>query len=110
MSLFEQRAPTTETEHIAAIAAAEQRLGRKLTAAEKRIDIVGIDRDLTTGKSTLHAAVAAEQRRAVEAFARDGTPIQLKVTPAMRAVISDLYDAGADHARRELEAVGITPA
>jgi hypothetical protein len=110
VSLLEQRAATTETEHVAAIAAAERRLGRKLTVAEKRIDIVGIDRDLTTGKSALHNAVAAEQRRAAEQFARDGTPIQLKVTPAMRTAINDLYDAGAGHAKAELEAAGITPA
>jgi hypothetical protein len=110
MSLLEQRAPTTETEHASAVAAAEQRLGRQLTVSEKRIDIVGIDRDLAAGKQALRQAVAAEQRRAAEAFARDGTPIQLRVTAAMRKAISDLYDAGADHARRELEAAGITPA
>lgn len=108
MSLRDRRAATSATEHAYAVASAEVRLGRQLTAAETRIDIVGLDRDLVAGKQALHEAVQAEQRRAVEAFARDGTPIHLRVTDAMKAALADLYDAGSDHARAELEAAGIT--
>lgn len=111
MSLRDQRNPTTSSEHAAAIADAEQRLGRKLTTAEKRIDIVAIDRDLANGKQALHQAIADEQARAVRAYARgDTSTIQLNVTPAMKTALNDLYDAGADHARHELEQAGITPA
>lgn len=108
MTLLDLRAPTTEREHTAAVADAEARLGRKLTDGEKRIDIVGIDRDLKNGKQRLHEAVAAEQRRAATAYAEKREPIQLKVTDEMMAALEDLYDAGVQHATTELEAAGIT--
>lgn len=107
MTLRDQRAPTTEREHAAAVADAETRLGRKLTDGEKRIDIVGIDRDLKNGKQRLHDAVAAEQRRAAAAYAENREPIQLKVTDEMIAALADLYDAGVQHATAELESAGI---
>lgn len=107
MSLKALREPTTDAEHRLAVDWAERRLGRDLTAAEKRIDIVGQDRDLRNGKAALVAAVKAEQRRAVEAWVTNGTPIRLKVTKAMTDALSDLYDAGVEHATAELEAAGV---
>lgn len=96
------REPTTDAEQQLAIFAAEARLGRKLTAAEKRIDIVAIDRDLKNGKAELHAAIQAEQRRAIEEWTRTGHLI-LRVTDRMMTALGDLYDAGAEHAAHELE-------
>lgn len=108
MGLRDRRPATTDAEHAAAVSSAELRLGRKLSTGEKRIDIVGLDRDLVAGKEALRAAIAAEQRRAAEELAQNGTPIQLRVTDAMRTAIADLYDAGAEHARAELAAAGVT--
>lgn len=107
MSLRGRRDETTPTEHEQAIKDAEFRLGRKLTAAEKRIDIVGQDRDLKAGKAALHEAIKAEQKRAVDEWVMSGTPIQLRYTAAMRKAIEDLYDAGVEHAIAELKAAGI---
>lgn len=107
MSLRARRPETTPEEHEQAIRDAEFRLGRKLTTAEQRIDIVGTDRDLKAGKAALHDAVKAEQRRAIEEWVTSGTPIHLRVTDAMIQAISDLYDAGIEHATAELKAAGI---
>jgi hypothetical protein len=100
VGLRDQREPTSDAEHVLAVFAAESRLGRKLTAGEKRIDIVGVDRDLKHGKQALVAAIQAEQRRAAEAAGRGETPVV--------QALKDLYDAGADHAERELKAAGVS--
>jgi hypothetical protein len=107
VGLRDQREPTSDAEHVLAVFAAESRLGRKLTAGEKRIDIVGVDRDLKHGKQALVAAIQAEQRRAAEAAGRGETPV-VHVTEAMLEALKDLYDAGADHAERELKAAGVS--
>lgn len=107
MNLSSRRGETSPDEHAKAIAEAEYRLGRKLTAGEKRLNIVGQDRDLKNGKAALVDAIRAEQRRAVTEWVNTGQPIQLRVTDAMVEAISDLYDAGVEHATRELEAAGI---
>lgn len=83
---------------------AELRLGRKLTVAERQIDIVALDRDLAKGKEQLYAAVEKEKRRAVRAHFNGGRA-RLKVTPEMVAVLQGLHDAGRKHARREIQAL-----
>lgn len=108
MSLRRFREDTTPAEHAQAVSDAETRLGRTLSAGEKRIDIAGIDRDLKNGKKLLHEAILAEQKRAVRAWVEGGTPIKLKITPEMEAALTDLYDAGVEHATAELEAAGVT--
>lgn len=107
MSLRAKRAETTPDEHDQAVRDAEHKLGRDLTAGERRIDIVGQDRDLKAGKAQLHDAIKAEQRRAVHEWVMTGQPIHLRVTDAMITAISDLYDAGVEHATDELKAVGV---
>lgn len=88
-----------------AYAAAELRLGRHLTVAERHIDIVALDRDLASGKENLYAAVEKEKRRAVRSHFNGGRPVRLKVTTGMVSVLSGLYDKGTQHAKREIHAL-----
>jgi hypothetical protein len=101
------REPTRIAEHERAVALAEARLGRRLTAAETRIDLVGIDRDLREGKARLAAAIDAEKRRAIGRIFRGTHRVRIEPTPEMLAVLRSLYRAGRAHALDELRAAGV---
>lgn len=95
---------------LAAQADAEQRLGRPLTDGEKRIDIVGLDRDLADGKARLLRAIQDEQARAAKAYAVNSSRgVQIKLTPAIRDALASLYADGVKHARAELVRAGFNP-
>jgi hypothetical protein len=103
-----------EARLVLAQADAERRLGRKLTSGERRIDLVAVDRALVAGKERLLAAIEAEQRSAARRFARDALAgrsprMRLRVSPAIRAALLALYDAGTASARGQLRRAGIDP-
>lgn len=88
----------------------EAKRGRPLTLAEKNINLAGLNRDLNEGKQRLHDAIKAEQVRAVRHWARGtrrGTP-RVRATPAITAVLLDLYAKGEEHGQAELRKAGYT--
>ena len=87
-------------------AEAEARLGRRLTGSERRIDIVGYDRDLARGKQMLFEALEAEKARVIRAQLR-GRRAKLKVTPDMIKALEFLRARGRAHAQAELKAAGV---
>ncbi len=87
---------------------AEARLGRRLTAGERHLDLWAIDDDLVKGKEELTAAIEAEKARYIRAVLADHTA-RMEVTGAMEDALLDLEDAGRDHARREIRSMGIEP-
>jgi hypothetical protein len=95
-------APTTLAEHRQAIAYAEQRLGRKLTLAEKQIDLVAVDRELKEAKLRLAAIIDDAKNTAIRRHLDTGGPIAIRTTDDMRQVIDDLYAAGQRLAAAEI--------
>lgn len=86
-----------------ALEAAQARLRRPLTAAERNFDIKAAVNALEDGKAKLAEAILAEQRTAINRWIRNRRrQIRLTVTPAMRAVLDELEAAGAKHALAEL--------
>jgi hypothetical protein len=93
-------------------AEAERRLGRRLTAGERVIDLAGLDRDLEGGKAELHRAIEREKARAARALARDRPRHlqRLAVTAEMVRALRRLYAAGLRTARAEVARLGVEPA
>jgi hypothetical protein len=87
---------------------AERRLGRALTYAEKQLDIVGIDRDLATGKLRLQRAIEAQKKRAIRGQMK-GIIVRVDVSVPMLTALLWLYDRGAEHARAEMRRFGVEP-
>jgi hypothetical protein len=89
------------------LARVEARVGRKLTAAERHVDVEAIDALLNTAKDDLDAAITAEQRRVARLFA-DGKHGRIEATKAMLAVLDRLRSEGKAHAQAELASMGYT--
>lgn len=85
---------------------AELRLGRTLTAAERHLDVPGTVQALEAAKAKLHAAIEDEKRRAIRRWARSGVTPIMDVTPAMRAILTSLFDRGQREARAEISSLG----
>lgn len=97
-------APSTALDR--AYQAAEARLGRQLTPAERHVDMIQLDRDLNAGKERLTAAIEKEKIRSLRA-ALDGKPDwRPRVTPEMERVMTQLHETGRRHAERELASMG----
>lgn len=80
-------------------------LRREVTAAERHIDIAGIDRLLNDAKDELEQAIAVEQARAARRAARLGNA-RLELTVRMRRILRDLRADGRRHAAGELASMG----
>lgn len=87
---------------------AERRLGRPLTAAERRVDLVHTDRVLARGKERLHAAIQREVRRVVEQRLR-GVAARMELTREMVYTLLWLNNEGRKAAIGELRQMGIRP-
>jgi hypothetical protein len=74
---------------------------RSLTEAERRTDVLTINRLLNRSKDELQAAVEAEQARVARARAR-GRHAHIRVTARMWRVLDDLFEHGRRHATAEL--------
>lgn len=83
----------------------EARIGRRLTAAERHIDVEAIDALLNQAKDFLDAAIQAEQKRLAVLVAA-GHGGRLEVTPRMVAILRDLRAHGRAHALNELASMG----
>lgn len=84
---------------------AETRLGRKLTGAERHIDIPGTVSALEEAKANLHQAIEKEKRRAIRRWSRSHTRPVMDVTPEMRAILTSLFDRGQREARAEIRSI-----
>ena len=91
---------------------AEERLGRKLDAGERAIDLVRNDGLMEDAKVKLTALIEKEKRRAIRAFLRGDVP-KMRVTGEMMLVLERLRDAGREAAGEEIERLtpfaGMTP-
>lgn len=85
--------------------ALEQRIGRKLTAAEEHIAVEAIDGLLNDAKDELERLIVAEQRRLARAIA-DGHTGRMNVTDQMLRALRALRAAGREHALAELVSMG----
>jgi hypothetical protein len=83
----------------------EQRIGRRLTAAEQHIDVEAIDELLNKAKDRLEQAIRDEQARAAKRIAR-GRGGELRVTDDMLQVLQELRGHGRRNARLELDSMG----
>lgn len=88
--------------------AIEIRRGRALSAAEKNIDIAGMQSALEDGKLALAAAIEDAQAAAVKRWQAAGHrgQIRVKVTPAMQKILDGLAQAGEEHGHAELRKAG----
>jgi hypothetical protein len=86
----------------------EHRIGRALSAAERAIDVLGIDATLNREKAALERAVEAEKRRAVRQIVGGLAPrrVRLRVTEQMRDPLRRLHVFGLREARAELSRLG----
>ena len=91
------------------VAAAERRLGRRLTTGERIVDVETTDSILERGKERLTAAIEREKRRAVDAYLA-GLHSRLEITDGMVAVLNALHKAGREQAVAEIKRLGIAPA
>src|SRR5436309_857669 len=82
------RSASRRDEHQAAVEQAEARLGRRLTYAERAVDIVGLDRDLRAVGQQAVARAIAKVPGALDVASRI-------VSSAAFAGIGDVYDANA---------------
>ena len=90
-------------------AAAARRLGRPLTLADKRIDLLALDKAIEDGKQRLQDAIEAEKRRAIHVHVeRRRTPV-LVVTAQITGVLEDLYEQGRAEGVKEIRAAGLEP-
>lgn len=90
-------------------ALAELRLGRTLTAAEHRVDLLAIDTALERGKVALRDAIEQEKTRAIKHALAHQSNARLSITESMRDVLRALHDVGKLEALAELRALGVTP-
>lgn len=88
------------------VADCERRLGRKLTAGEKNVDLVSAVAVLETGKERLRQAIQAELRATLRELLRTGRYPYLDETPAMLSALRALYDAGTVAAYGEIARFG----
>lgn len=88
---------------------AEKRLGRKLTEAERRIDVLGIARALDHGKARLREEIEREKRQVIREHVAGRYTPGLRMTASMVVALNDLYRAGVREALAELRAAGIDP-
>jgi hypothetical protein len=86
----------------------EKMIGRELTLAERNIDIPGLNRDLNDAKARLAGAVERAKMKAVRAWLATGMVglIVVQVTPEIRDLLAEMYDAGWRHAQEELRKGG----
>jgi BMFP domain-containing protein YqiC len=91
-------------------AAAEGRLGRKLTDGERKVDVVGILTELEAGKQRLADAIRKEQRRVAGHASHGRTDVEMKITPEMVAALNRLHELGRREAVRELARHGVKAA
>lgn len=89
------------------VAAAEARLGRKLTRGEQAIDLRAVDVALETGKERLRALIELEKRRVITLLVRQGIVSGLAVTPEMLAALRALYAEGQRQARAEIRRLDV---
>lgn len=89
-------------------AAVEALIGRQLRAAERHVDILGLDRALNDAKDELHRAIDAEKRRAIRRAIRGNGSIRLELTAAMLRPLERLCRIGKREAALELAAAGYT--
>jgi hypothetical protein len=83
----------------------EQRIGRKLTAAEHHVAVEQIDQLLNHAKDDLEAAIRSEQARLARQLAVHGNGA-LQVTVRMRQILRRLQQSGRNHGQRELHSMG----
>jgi hypothetical protein len=88
---------------------AERRLGRRLTASERLIDIEAADRALEQAKERLAAEIQDELVRLMEKRLRGKRLARLQITKEMQEILVGLYDEGGRQAREELRKMGIEP-
>lgn len=81
---------------------------RPLRPAERKVDILKLDRALNQAKNDLERAIRIEMHRATLAWARRtiGT-LHLMLTPAMRKPLGRLYELGVTEAKAELDRLAL---
>jgi hypothetical protein len=84
----------------------EQRIGRRLTAAERHMQVEQIDDLLNMAKGLLEQAIRVEQERLATHVADYGGGGRLEVTARMRSIIQTLRQHGLAHAANELHSMG----
>jgi hypothetical protein len=84
----------------------EQRIGRRLTAAERHMQVEQIDDLLNMAKGLLEQAIRVEQERLATHVADYGGGGRLEVTARMRSIIQTLRQHGVAHAANELHSMG----
>lgn len=89
-------------------AAVEVLIGRELRAAERHIDVLGLDRALNEAKDELHQAIEAEKKRAIRRAVRGSGSVRLQLTGAMLVPLQRLFELGKREAALELAAAGYT--
>lgn len=80
---------------------------RRLTAAEKRSDLLEINRLLNEAKDELELQIRSAQVSAVHRWVRGG-PLRVRVTRRMLRLLRRLYAAGQEHAEAEAAKLGVT--
>jgi len=88
----------------------ERTIGRELRPAERRIDVLRLDRALEQAKKDVYAAILLEQRRAARRALRNGTHVRLQVTRGMLLPLERLFRLGREEALAELRRAGVTQA
>lgn len=89
-------------------AAIEKRRSRPVTAAERNIDIHGLQTEMEDGKARLVLAIEKGQRSAIRRWIRNAYigEIQVLTTPSMLKILRELYEAGERHGNAELARAG----
>lgn len=80
---------------------------RRLTEAEKRADLLAINKLLDDAKDDLALQVTAAQRTAISKWLA-GAPLAIRITRRMLRLIQRLYRSGQGHALAEALAMGVT--
>lgn len=89
-------------------AAAEIRLGRPLTEAELRVDVVSILGALEAGKERIRREIAKEQRKLAGEASKYGDGVgEIIVTDEMIKALNWLHEQGMREAKAELERAGV---
>lgn len=87
------------------LAQLEQRIGRKLTAGERHVQVEQIDELLNGAKDRLERLIRREQARLASLVAAGHTG-QIRPTGAMVAILAELRRDGRAHASNELHSMG----
>lgn len=88
----------------------ERMIGRRLTASERAIDILGLNAALNREKDALHQAIEDEKRTALSAVRRGRRPyLRLRITRQMLLPLERLHRLGRDEAYAELQRLGYQP-